>query len=537
MIRLAFITRLLLLALAITHYTAANAQFVDAEPNNLCLEAQNIGVFSRPTSTTGSLDSTPISPDVDFFAFEADADELIQVDLEGAFTNAGTLANPLLGLFNSECVLIAANDDSGGGQNSRLVVTVPYDGTFILGVTECCDYDFAGGGLGSYLLTLDNVKFIDSISGRLVNADPGDPGPIVDPAYASVYLLRCSGGDCYEYVGYQQADIDGRFTFQQDWYGNPLTTGTYRIEVQAYGFENFTSEPFDVAEGEARDLGELGLTPIQIIGSVSGRLIDVTSGDALSGYNPPYAYVNLERCEDWGCYPVVGIGADDSGYFRFDGVAWFLQPGTYQLSAYAQDYRTATSNQFTVAADEDIDFGDFALTPYPLQFGATQACDLPFGGETCTYSIEVTNRGTDRRYKGQAWSSVQFYDPANNYAETRFQVGRGGIENPKPENLNLKRGQTETLSFELDIPSSVPIGSLICAFITAGQKPAAQFSNQGSRFIFCSQKDSSGVIPMPEKEGRKRLHELRQRDRESGGGPEREFEKRHDRKFKQRQSD
>ena len=206
-----FIARCLLSVFVIMCGTAAHAEdFFESEPNDACFAAQNIGPWSFPSTVTGSLDSTPESPDVDFFRFEGAPGEEIQVDLEGSYTGAGTLSDPFLGLFNSDCALLAINDDTNG-LNSRLAVVVPDDGLFVLGVTACCDSEFIGGGFGSYLLTLDVLRTIDSIGGRLVNATTGVAISGLDPTYASVYLVRCSNGNCFEYVAYQQVGTDGSF--------------------------------------------------------------------------------------------------------------------------------------------------------------------------------------------------------------------------------------------------------------------------------------------------------------------------------------
>lgn len=503
-----FITKSLLLACAILYGSAAHAQaFGESEPNDACFAAQTIGSISFPSTVAGSLDSSPEFPDVDFFAFEAQPGEILQVDLEGSYTGAGTLQDPFLGLFDSNCALLAINDDSNG-LNSRLVFVVPDDGLFVLGVTTCCDSAFTGGGVGSYLLTLDVFRTIDSVSGRLVNATSGEPVSGSHPSYASAYLLRCSGGNCFEYVAYRQVETDGTFLFDADFNGNGLAVGTYQVQANANGFEYYTGEPFEVAEGEMKYLGDLAMTPLQLIGSISGRLVDAYTGSPLPGNVPPYPYVQLNRCEDWGCYGVVGIAPDEMGNFSIDGSAYYLSPGTYQLFASAQqDYQQATSAQFTVAAFEDVNFGDFALTPFPIQFGAAQACEIPFGAEACEYSIEIVNRGNGN-FRGEAWSIVDFYNPTNNATyQTRFQVGRNGIQDARPERIKLKLGQATTLSFQLDVPASVPVGSTLCASITVGKYPVSQFNSQGERNIFCSYKQADGFVAMPEKESLKWLQD------------------------------
>lgn len=116
------------------------AQGVEVEPNNPCAVAQNFGDTGLPYDVSGNLDLN----DVDFFRFNAIAGEEVVADLEGSATGQGTLGDPYLGLFDSNCNLLAYNDDSGGTVNSRLVFTVPANGVFVLAATGCCDLNFDG---------------------------------------------------------------------------------------------------------------------------------------------------------------------------------------------------------------------------------------------------------------------------------------------------------------------------------------------------------------------------------------------------------
>jgi hypothetical protein len=47
------------------------AQGLEEEPNHPCPTAQNFGAVALSFTVNGSLDSTPESPDVDFFKFTA----------------------------------------------------------------------------------------------------------------------------------------------------------------------------------------------------------------------------------------------------------------------------------------------------------------------------------------------------------------------------------------------------------------------------------------------------------------------------------
>lgn len=128
---------------------------VDIEPNNLCIESQIIGAITPPFVLNGSLDTPPSVPDVDFFQFTSEVGLDLVADLKGAETGVGTLSDPFLGLFDSNCDVLSINDDFGS-LDSHIRFTVPDDGVFILAASSCCDGEFvgSGGSAGTYELAV-----------------------------------------------------------------------------------------------------------------------------------------------------------------------------------------------------------------------------------------------------------------------------------------------------------------------------------------------------------------------------------------------
>ena len=484
----------------------------ESEPNNTCLTAQSFGNISLPSTILGSLNSSPELADVDFFQLEVIAGQAIVVDLEGNPTQENPLSDPFLGLFDSNCNLLAINDDTNG-LNSRLSFSVPENGLFVLGVTNCCDGNFEGGGIGSYSLRLNEFFTINAIEGRLVNAINGAPLSGSDFPYANIQLLSCSNDGCFDFIANQQADNEGIFSFKVDQLGSPLPAGVYQVQASALGFETLTVDPFSVDNDELFSLGDIGLAPLQYVGSIGGRVIDALNSNPLAGNSPPYAMVYLERCENVDCFAVAIAYTDDLGLFMFDGINYNLSPGNYRLLGFADGYQQNISPQISVVAFEQVDIGDFALTPLPIQFGTTLPCIIPSGGGVCEFGIEVRYRGTDNRYLGKTWGIIEFYSPQN---VTRFQVGKRGIDNANPQRISLKQDQSETVIFQLNVGQSVPDGSTICGFIALGQGPEPQFNRQGEQFIFCSYKQSDGLIPLSEKEARKHLNKLKNKNLPDG---------------------
>jgi hypothetical protein len=233
----------------------------DQEPNNTCLTAQDFGAVAFPFMVDGSLDTPPETPDVDFFKFTGTPGTALRVDLEGQATGKGTLGDPLLGLFDSTCNLIALTDDSETA-NSRLVFTIPANGIFVLAATSFPDFGFAGNGdsSGTYQLTTTLTAVIGSIRGRIVDAVTGEPLAGDAFPFTSVELHRCGEFGCFG-VNAQPADSEGRFRFNVDLAAQPLEVGTYLVRAFASQYEQGQTDPFNVGEGEDRDVGDIPLRP------------------------------------------------------------------------------------------------------------------------------------------------------------------------------------------------------------------------------------------------------------------------------------
>ena len=92
--------------------------------------------------------------DVDFYAFRAKAGQFVAIE-----TVPGTPLDTMVGLFDAGGTLLALDDDGGvggPGSLSRLLVQIPVDGTYVVGVTTWPDYGFTGAGsaAGRYVLSV-----------------------------------------------------------------------------------------------------------------------------------------------------------------------------------------------------------------------------------------------------------------------------------------------------------------------------------------------------------------------------------------------
>ncbi len=235
-------------------------------PNPLCSAAQSVPGNAPPWLETGSLEPDDPTTRVHFLTFSAPPGTELVADLRGATTGVGTLQDPFMGLFDSACRLLDANDD-WYSLDSHLQFTVPDDGSFTIGISSCCDYAFDGsGGLseGTWELRIDLAPpAIAAIEATVVDARTGEPIRGDEPPFAGVSLYGCTGPgyDCNRFHTRLNANSLGRVRFEAASVGLDLPAGFYRLEALAddYGFAE--SGPFEVAAGQSYDAGELALDP------------------------------------------------------------------------------------------------------------------------------------------------------------------------------------------------------------------------------------------------------------------------------------
>lgn len=240
------------------------AQQPPSPGNNTCVTAQPVNVSSLPFSLDGTLDSS-IAPDVDFLRLEGlPAGSLVVVDLIGySETGEGAVGDPYLGVFDSACNSIAVVDDYGGTLNSRSYVTVPEDGTLVLAVTVCCDWEFVGGGTGTYRLSVTPTFTINSITGRVADAISRRPIPGSSPFNGRTELIFCDDLYCIS-VNSAQLDDSGNLRYETDYNGNRLLAGRYILNAYAEQYQPLSKDIGTINQGQDFNLGVVGIQPFPI---------------------------------------------------------------------------------------------------------------------------------------------------------------------------------------------------------------------------------------------------------------------------------
>lgn len=486
-VRLPRFASALLLALGVTLAAApARAQLAEAEPNSSCASAQNLGV-SYPVTVQGNL----ATPDVDYYRITGTPGDLVTIDQQGTASDAGTLVDPYLGVFTSGCSLITYADFDVSLINwldARIETRIPADGVLVIAATSAYDWDFngQGGGAGTYTLNVRKTPVAQAINGRLVDAKTGAP-----LAGAWVDLVRCNSGQCWITAGYAITASDGTFRFQP---GNGtiwdimLRAGDYELVVYPpQGYLTLQTPIFTVGEGEDYDLGNMAVSPIPVVSSIRGRVVDALTQAPLPGETLPFAQVELLSCPSgWGwCYSVASQYADAQGGFLFTSGFWGpLEAGVYKVRVYADQYNMTESAGAAAADGEDADLGDVAVKSFPVRLTLTQGCgSIPSTGGACDFKVRVTNGGA-APLKADTWTLVRGVGTEIPGEVTQFQAGTA-------KSVNLASSVSTDIAYTFNVPGSLRDGTVICTRTYAAEKKSA-FSAIGMHDLFCLQKGSQG---------------------------------------------
>ncbi|HWM94705.1 MAG TPA: carboxypeptidase-like regulatory domain-containing protein [Thermoanaerobaculia bacterium] len=503
-VRLTRLALFVLITLGIALASApAQAQTVEVEPNSTCLSAQPLDAL--PATVAGSLDTPPDTPDVDYYRINATPGDRIQIDQRGWGSGSGTLLDSFLGAFNSACELLNYDDEGGPGQfESRIEIEVPADGVLVVAASSIWDFDFSGNSYysGTYTLSASKLEVAKGLGGRIVNAKTGAVPNAV------VYLQSCDNGACWQYEGYTYSGPDGSFRFEPGnftLYFNILRAGEYRLIVNAgSSYQIYEGAIFELLDGQDLDLGNLGVEPVPVVGSIRGRLVDAVTGDVLPGSVAPFGRVELQNCPPgygW-CWTVRYGNVDALGNFLFESnVGAPLSPGIYQVVASADQYQPTTGAQFEVAADQHLDLGDFPVKSFPVRIHLTSACSsVPVTGGSCPYVVRVTN-GNPSPLKGSVWSLVRSIPRYWGVNSTEFQAGTA-------KNVNLAPGASVDLPFSFTVPASLEDGTAICARAFTSEKKNP-FETIGTQDLFCVAKVGQGFQVMPDEEKRELMKKVK----------------------------
>lgn len=496
-----------LLALGIAFAASPARAQAEAEPNSTCLTAQDLGTSALPLAIHGDI----ANPDVDYYRITGTPGELVVVRQRGIATNGGSLDDPFLGIFNGSCGLITYSDydyESGNWLDAKVELHLPADGVLVIAASSAYDWGFAGNGDGSgtYTLEVEAVAVAQAVGGRVVDSRTGLP-----LAGAYLELVRCSDGSCWTSVGYAYTGADGLFRFTPDngtLWDSVLRAGDYALTVNPpSGYVSTQTPVFALAEGQDLSLGDVALSPVPVVGSISGRVVDLNTGQPLTGAALPFARVDLEACVySWNyCYVTATQNADAQGGFRFQsGYYGPLQGGRYRVRVSADQFFSTVTPIFTVGDQQHHATGDLALKSYPVRLTLESGCGaIPSAGGSCPFTMRVTNGGR-APLKADVWSLVSAIGIQAPGEMTRFPAG-------PTRSVMLAPAGSATMSYGFEAQASLQDGTTICARAYASDKKDP-LTAIGSHDLFCLRKGTDGFAPMTEKEKREALKQEKAKD-------------------------
>ena len=215
-------------------------------------DTSTTGIVSVGGSVTGEIETVG---DEDWFAVTLTGGVTYQFDLEGSPTGAGSLSDPLLGLYDASGNFITFDDDGGVDTNSQLSYTASTGGTYFVAAagfgglftgtytvsvtqTQAPLDDFAsdpsttgivsvGGSVTGDIETLGDLDwFAVTLTGGVMYQFDLEGSPTGAGTLSDTYLSLYDGGG-----NFLVSDDDGGVWFNSQLSGTVATSGTYFLEA------------------------------------------------------------------------------------------------------------------------------------------------------------------------------------------------------------------------------------------------------------------------------------------------------------------
>ena len=284
-------------------------------------------------SATGTSES---AGDFDWFRVVLEADTRYQIDLEGAPTSRGTLANPAVSVRDASAMNLASDDNSGVGNNARVIYTPTAAGTYYVQTVG-----ISGGDTGTYTLSV-------IVLGANGNSEADTDFPDTTSTTGRVEVGASATGN-----------IDR--LFDQDWFRVDLEADkTYQIDMKGEGGGGTLDDPrlYNIRDSDGDEIDETenddidfdnGILDSQIIYTPTAAgayyLVAAHAGSGTGTYtlsvrdvtpaSDDCPHVTTTTC-------VVDVGGSATGTFETDiDRDWFrvdLEAGTrYQIDVEGKD--------------------------------------------------------------------------------------------------------------------------------------------------------------------------------------------------------
>jgi hypothetical protein len=265
--------------------TTSNYNDSWAEPNDTLKFARNIRTPFDSTWVTRFTEIEPTGGDVDFYRFRARKGQTLIAEVV-----SGQL-DSLIGVFDSDGVLLDFDDDGGAGLLSRIAVPIFDRGYYYLAVTTFADFGFtgAGGSGGRYVLSVDLIDGIQLDLGddAFQEVALGFSFPFNGSSYTSVFV-NSNGNLTFGSGDTDFSETEGEFLADQPriaplWDDlSPNSGGTVTVAASA---GSATVSYVDVPEFLATGANTFSVT-LSSDGSYSIDYGSVTAGDGIAGTSP-----------------------------------------------------------------------------------------------------------------------------------------------------------------------------------------------------------------------------------------------------------
>lgn len=389
-------------AISVTQRAAPPAEVPGDASTNQRLRISSEGI-------TGTLDQ---AGDTDWYRIDLAAGTRYTLDLYGQATMDGTLADPLLRIFDAQGRQVAQNDDNGTSRNSTINFVPTETGTYYASAEA-----YAGQGTGTYRLRMIDQGFVLASLGESVAADVTttealtESAPVTgaidmegDADWYEVALVagrtytvslagESSGGGTlddpylrlYDDAGAEVTfDDDGGTDFDAELVYTPAADGSFFVSAEAFGdlsTGTYTLSLSSVVGGGAADQIAADTTtdasveadtPVEgalefrgdrdwyRVTLAAGEIYDITLEGADGGeltLSDPFLFIFDANGNE--------IGFDDDGLGGFDA-GLFFEPaytGTYFIGAAAYEdnglgsYRLTVSGEAVVMEEDSIRSG------------------------------------------------------------------------------------------------------------------------------------------------------------------------------------
>ena len=348
------------------------------------------GVLRVDASTTGNIETRE---DVDWFKVRLQAGKTYRIDLEGAASRAGTLADPALrGVHDYRGLLLEPDihsDDGGAGFNSRMVFTADRYGEYYIAAGA------RGNRTGTYKLLVEEVRADDYPNGGdgTLSAGGSLRGEIETPGDTDRFKVWLAAGRTYRFeldgTPVAARRVNALLHDLRDAQGNPITNAVRDGDTLLFvrpGADGVHTIEVGGHSDTVRDTGIYCLSVQDV--TRADDYPDGTHG-ALAVGSPLTGELEKPRDVDW-----FTVTLDASAWYRVDAQGRGSGNGTLAdpvlRGIYRDDGGGAPGARIPDSGNSDSGAGRDSLVLFPVPDAGIYHIAVEAYQGTGTYTVSVT---------------------------------------------------------------------------------------------------------------------------------------------------